>query len=226
MKIACRVVLILSLISCSAFADEEDQGVVQSPKQNPVKTVVPYMQKDKSTVIVFFKFGCPSCRLFHTSFVQWGKSLPKGLTFQMIPVVEPEGNEQISKSSIYGLQAFWVMDKIGTEDQQELFSYDAYSLVQDKRAGDDKLAWLGAVLNQGTNKSRVVDAWKSEIPLLNDRIARQLHYSPTVTPTMVICGKWSITLESTNGDQELFTKLANAMTSKCIIELGIAMPSR
>jgi thiol:disulfide interchange protein DsbA len=188
---------------------------------SPITDVTPYAQKDNATVIVFFKFGCPACRMMHPSLVSWGNTLPKGIAFEMYPVIEPSAGQKISAESILGLQTYWVANKIGAPSQQESFAADAYSLVQDENAGANRNRWFEALSSQGMKRQAIVAAWKSELSLLDARSARQSHYAPSSTPTMVVCGKWMISPDSTNGDPELFAQLANALVSQCADGLGI-----
>lgn len=216
MRILSNVTLITALLFAAPHAGAEQQSV----QTNPVKDVSPYVEKDKSTVIVFFKFGCPACRIFHPALTEWGKTLPKDISFQFSPVIEPGDGKNVSDETLFGLQSFWVAEKIGTKAQRDGFAFDAYSLVQDERAGADRDRWFDALLAQGLKSKNIVSAWKSELELGDARVLRQFHYRPTTTPTLVICGKWMISPESANGDQELFAQLANGLVSRCIDERG------
>ncbi|MDD5056537.1 MAG: hypothetical protein PHQ60_02090 [Sideroxydans sp.] len=208
--------LAVLVFSQSAVADVRPPAV-----PNPIKDVTPYVEKDKTSVIAFYRFGCPACRMFHTSLSAWGKSLPKGISFQFYPVVEPGDGHDISNETMLGLQTFWVAERIGTPAQREAFAAEAYSLVQDEKQGSNRDRWFDALLSQGLSRQSIVTAWKAEIELGSARYERQAHYRPTNTPSLVICGKWMISPDSANGDPNLFAQLANGLVSQCADGMGI-----
>lgn len=208
-------VIVLTSSQC-ASADAQPSAM-----PNPIKDVTPYVEKDKTSVIAFYRFGCPACRMFHSSLSAWGKSLPKGISFQFYPVVEPGDGRDISDETMLGLQTYWVAKRIGTPAQQESFAAEAYSLVQDEKAGANRDRWFDTLLAQGMKRQSIVSAWKAEIDLGAARYDRQAHYRPTNTPSLVICGKWMISPDSANGDPELFAQLANGLVSQCANEIGV-----
>ena len=216
------IFLVPLFVSQVALADPFQGDMTSSNgAANPITEVTPYVNGDKKAVIVFFKFNCPACRSLHQSLASWGKTLPKGIDYQMMPVLEPGDHQQISDETALGLYTFWVVDKVGTRAQQEAFASDAYAMVQDEGQGANRDRWLNLALSEGISRSKVAEAWKSEVPLMGARFARQQHYKPTATPTMVICGKWMISPDSANGDMDLFATLANGLVSRCMEGLGI-----
>lgn len=205
-------------LSQVAVADQyQPAGQVQSP----IKDVTPYVDKDKRTVIAFFKFNCSFCRSYHPSLIAWGKSLPKGISFEFHPVIEPGNGNDISDSSMYGMHTFWVSERLGRQAQKESFAEAAYSLAQDEHADMDRDRWFSALTEQGYKAKDVAVAWKAEIDLVNVRFARQMHYAPTSTPTLVVCGKWMVSTEAANGNEALFAQLINGLVSRCATELGL-----
>lgn len=201
--------------SGAAFATEE-----KALPPNPYTEVVPFTQKDKLSVVIFFKFSCPACRSMHSSLDAWSKTLPKGISSQFNPVVEPNIGGDISRDSIYGLQAYWVAERLANQVQKDYFVSAAYSLVQDEKAGLSGERWLEALIRQRIPAKSIQAAWKAEAALGPARIERQMHYKPTATPSMVICGRWMISPENTNGDPDLFAQLANALVSQCADSAG------
>jgi thiol-disulfide isomerase/thioredoxin len=209
----------LTLLICILFSQPSFSS--DDVDFKPIQEVTPYVESDSNTVIVFFKFGCPACRMFHDSLIEWGKTLPKKINFQFYPIIEPGPDQKITPESLYGLRTFWVAEKIGNTLQKKEFAYEAYFLVQDEHEGKNKERWFNALENQGMKKYDIAKAWQDEIKMGDARVGRQLHYNPTHTPSLVICGKSMISPMSASDDISLFTQLANGLVSRCGEELGI-----
>lgn len=203
----------------SAFA-QPNAGGQQVP--DPIKNVTPFNDDDTYSVQVFFKFSCPVCREYHLSLANWGASLPKPFKIAFEPIVEADPlGDKISQESAMSMIMFWSVQDTGTSTQQAAFAEKAYSLVQDDHEGSKPTAWMSAVGQSGISRSTFELGFNMERKNLKNRITRQVHYMPTVTPSMVICGKWMISPDSTNGDENMFFQLANGLVSKCMIEHGI-----
>lgn len=187
---------------------------------NPIKDVSPY-PGDEINVIAFFKYTCPICRNYQAQLNYWGKSLPKQFKFQFVPVIEGNSAGAISTGSVEAATMFWSVDDIANNAQREAFSTTAYELSQDKGLQNTPEEWLRAVRQADIPKAKFVASWNNEMNNWQNRMARQSHYKPTATPSLVICGKWMITPDSVNGNEELFIQLANGLVSKCMTENGI-----
>lgn len=211
--------VLFAVLSTSAYAKEDASQVRE--QVNPVKDVTPFVEADKRKVIIFFKFNCPFCRSYHASLAAWGKSLPKGISYQFNPVFEGEGAKLISDNSLYALQAFWVAERLGTTAQKEAFADEAYSIAQDELADADRERWFRSLEGQGLKPDSIISAWRSEISLGDSRLERQLHYKPEATPSLVVCGRWMVSTEATQGNQALFSQLINGLVSRCASSLGI-----
>lgn len=212
------VALILSLAAFGASAEGMQQGMVP----NPIKNVTSYDKSDDYSVLVFFKYSCPVCRAYHLSLENWGATLPKPFHVNFMPIVESSPTEDYSKDSLLGLMMFWTMQVAGNQQERDQFNESAYELVQDSHNGENKEAWIRAAANTGVSMPKFKEALKVEQSSWNSFVARQVHYQPEATPTLVICGKWMITPDSTYGNQDLFFQLANGLVSKCMVEHGLA----
>lgn len=188
---------------------------------NPVIDVTPFNKEDELRVITFFKFGCPICRSYHLILEHWGRSLPSELKFQFYPIIEGNASSAISAESLEQFLIFWSMEQSGTRDQRSVFAESAYELVQDAKAENNAQAWITAIQSSGVNYKKYKSVWDKELANPSLRLDRLIHYQPNVVPSIVICGKWMISPDSTNGNQELFMQLANGLVSKCMIEKGI-----
>jgi thiol:disulfide interchange protein DsbA len=207
--------MLVSAATCSvAFA------AVPPVAPNPVVDTTPY-GGDAKTVVAFFKFNCPVCRNYHMALDYWGRSLPKQMNFQFYPVIEGDNRQAISDDSVKSSMMFWAIDQAGTRSQRAAFADSAYAINQDSHSQSSMKAWIGAAAASGVTLQQFKLAWAIETKTWAGRAARQTHYKPTATPTLVICGKWMITPDSTNGNQEMFMQLANGLVSKCMVEQGI-----
>lgn len=212
------VAIAMSIAFASANAQPAGQ---QQQAFNPIKDVVPFSDRDTYLVQVFFKFSCPVCRAYHLALDNWGKTLPRPFHLEFEPVLEADATGQsISLDSLIGSVMYWSMHDVATPEQMDVFAENAYELVQDDNQGTNPKAWMKAVGESGVSQKSFTQGFAQE-RTNRTRAQRQVHYSPTATPTLVICGKWMITPDSTSGDQNMFFKLANGLVSKCMVEHGI-----
>jgi len=198
----------------------------QASIPNPIKEVTPFASADELSVIGFFKFSCPICRNYHLPLEYWGKSLPPEFKYQFYPVIEGDATSAVSVDSARASMFFWAVERSGNRMQRAAFADNAYEVNLDFKTQDQMKSWADAVKKTEIQGSKFLSAWGEEEKVWADRAARQAHYKPTVTPTLVICGKWMISPDSTNGDQYLFMQLANGLVSKCMTEKGIQYRKR
>lgn len=217
-----KLMVLCGLLSTfSAFASSPVP--LQTAMPQPIVDTTPFASGDESKVIVFFKFSCPVCRNYHMSLASWGRGLPKPFSVQFYPILETNSSGDISQDSLRGSMYFWTIERAGSPQQRSAFADAAYSISQDTHEQDSKDAWMRAAIDStNISKSRFVAAWNNEQSGWAGRADRQAHYNPRVTPTLVICGKWMISPDSTNGNQELFFQLANGLVSQCMVSMGLA----
>ncbi len=204
------VVLAFALSASIAMAD-----TTSLEHHQPYTTVTP-VKGDELTVIEFFKFSCPVCRSYQPVMDNWSRSLPKPIIFKYVPVYE--GTE----SSAGAMKMYWAMNSIANIAQKTAFMNAAYSLVQDLHQGDNPGMWRDVVISAGIQPDEFSSAWQLVSRNSSSFIAQQTHYSPTVTPTIVICGKYMLNPDNVMGDQDLFIRLANGLLSKCLMENGFS----
>lgn len=222
-KITNFIWLVGLLSTFSAFASSPVPAPLQTGVPQPITDTTPFANGDENKVIVFFKFSCPVCRNYHMSLDAWGRTLPKPFSVQFYPVLETNASGDISQDSLRGSMYFWTVERAGTRQQRSSFADAAYSINQDTHEQGSQEAWLRASIDStNITKSSFLTAWNNEQRGWAGRADRQTHYNPRVTPTLVICGKWMISPDSTNGNQELFFQLANGLISQCMESKGIA----
>lgn len=213
-----KPILAFVLLCASSFAMAT---TTPAALPNPIRDVTPY-PGDEINVIAFFKYTCPICRNYQAQLNYWGNTLPKQLKMQFVPVVEGNSAGQISIGSIEAATMFWSVDGASKNAQREAFSAAAYDISQDKSLQNTPADWMNALKNAHIPQNKFLASWNYEKDNWQNRMARQSHYKPTATPTLVICGKWMITPDSVSGNEEMFMQLANGLVSKCLNENGIA----
>lgn len=211
------LVLSIALVSIANAA----QKTQEIDEKQIFSTVTPINEEDDTAVLVFFKFSCPVCRNYHAMLEHWGSTLPKPFIFQFIPVAEGDGANSISMESGLGMLAFWSAEMSGNHEQRNTFTNDMYALYQDRRIKITPEEIIGLASTSHISMSRFEKAWRAQAKT-SPGLARQMHYKPSATPTMVVCGKYMITPDNALGNPDTFIQLANAMVSKCMIEKGMA----
>ncbi len=174
---------------------------------------VPPVGEDARRCIAFFQFTCPHCRDLHPSLVRWGRSLPRGVGFEFMPVVVPAA--PLDRGQVMAARAWYAVAR-AAPSRLEAFAESAYALVQDGRMGMDAGAtWEAAARQAGVGD--FARAWE-RVPV--DRLQRALGklaaYRIRATPSLAIAGRYMVTLDDTQGDAELFLRLASGLLSKAI----------
>jgi thiol:disulfide interchange protein DsbA len=174
---------------------------------------VPPIGEDARRCIAFFQFACPHCRDLHPSLVRWGRSLPRGVGFEFMPVVAP--STPLDRGQVMAARAWYAVAQ-AAPSRLEAFAESAYALVQDGRMSlEAGSTWEAAARQAGV--SDISRAWK-RVPV--DRLQRALEklaaYRIQSTPSLAIAGRYVVTLDNTQGDAELFLRLASGLLSKAI----------
>jgi thiol:disulfide interchange protein DsbA len=189
---------------------------VLSKAEGPYSEVVP-VGEDVRRCIAFFQFNCPHCRDLHPLLGRWGRSLPKGVGFEFMPVVTSD------RGQIMAARA-WYAAVLAAPSRLDAFAERAYALVQDGRMSMDAGAtWEAAYRQAGV--SDFMRAW-ARVPV--DRMERAVEklaaYSVQSTPSLAIAGRYIVTLDATQGDTDLFLRLASGLLSKSIALRSSATP--
>ncbi len=181
---------------------------VLSKAEGPYSEVAP-VGEDARRCIAFFQFNCPHCRDLHPLLGRWGRSLPKGVGFEFLPVVTSD------RGQIMAARA-WYAAVLAAPSRLDAFAERAYTLVQDGRMSLDAGAtWETAARHAGV--SDFMRAWE-RVPV--DRIGRAVEklaaYRVQSTPSLAIAGRYVVTLDTTQGDADLFLRLSSGLLSKSI----------
>jgi len=174
----------------------------------PYSEVAP-IGEDMRRCIAFFQFDCPHCRALHPLLERWGRSLPNGVGFEFMPVVTSE------RGQIMAARA-WYAVAMAAPSRLDAFADRAYALVQDGRMRLDAGAtWEAAARQAGVRD--FMRAWE-RVPV--ERIRRVVEklaaYRIKSTPSLAIAGRYIVTLDDTQGDAELYLRLASGLLSRSI----------
>jgi thiol:disulfide interchange protein DsbA len=181
---------------------------VLSKAEGPYSEVAP-VGEDARRCIAFFQFNCPHCRDLHPLLGRWGRSLPKDVGFEFMPVVTSD------RGQIMAARA-WYAAVLAAPSRLDAFAERAYGLVQDGRMSLEAGAtWEAAYRQAGV--SDFMRAWQ-RVPV--DRIGRAVvklaAYRVQSTPSLAVAGRYVVTLDDTQGDADLFLRLASGLLSKSI----------
>ncbi len=187
------------------------RGVVAAP--TPPYAEVPPVGEDARRCIAFFQFTCPHCRGLHPSLVRWGRSLPRGVGFEFMPVVVPATHPD--RGQVMAARAWYAVAR-AAPSRLEAFAESAYAFVQDGRMSMDAGAtWEAAARQAGVGD--FARAWE-RVPV--DRLQRAMGklvaYRIRSTPSLAITGRYVVTLDDTQGDAELFLRLASGLLSRTL----------
>ena len=154
-------------------------------------------------------FTCPVCAGYHEQLAKWSKSMPPGWTAEFIPVVEAD------RDTVIAGRAFYAAKAINPTYLTTFMTY-AYSAIQDRGMSvSDGKTWN--FIASTAHLSGFNEAWKGvSQATVKGAFNKLISYRINATPSIVIGGKYVITPDNTNGDQELFFKLANGMVSKAM----------
>ncbi len=196
---------LLQACACSAAAAVAS---VPSNAEGPYSEVAP-VGEDARRCIAYFQFDCPHCRALHPLLERWGRSLPNGVGFEFMPVVTSE------RGQIMAARA-WYAVAMAAPSRLDAFADRAYALVQDGRMRLDAGAtWEAAARQAGVRD--FMRAWE-RVPV--ERIGRVVEklaaYRVKSTPSLAIAGRYVVTLDDTQGDAELYLRLASGLLSRSI----------
>lgn len=217
MRTIFKLFFLAASLLATTIATAETPG---SGYRQPYADVTP-MHGDELVVIEFFKFSCPVCRLYQPIMENWAKTLPNQITFKLVPVYE--GTE----SSAGEMKMYLSMNAIADPAQKTSFMDSAYNLVQGLHQDNDPKQWRNIVSTSGISIDSFASSWNAvSSSNASQYVAQQVHYRPTATPTLVICGRYMLTPDNVMGNQDLFIRLASALVSKCMVDNGLVNESK
>lgn len=179
----------------------------QQPTQLPYKTVVA-KPEDSKNVYIFVSFTCPICASYDDHLIRWAQTLPHDWNVEFVPVTLPR-----DRDSVIAARAFYAV-KDANPDYLNMWMPKVYNALQ--TAGDkieNPQTWQGIASSIQLNGFDT--AWRNvQEQDVAGAYRKLVSYGIDATPSIAIGGKYIITPDNTNGNEDLFFQLANGMVSK------------
>jgi protein dithiol oxidoreductase (disulfide-forming) len=173
----------------------------------PYKTVVA-KPEDSKKVFIFVSFTCPVCAAYDDHLIRWSQTLPRDWDVEFVPVTLPR-----DRDSVIAARAFYAA-KAASPNDLDIWMPKVYGALQttgDKI--DDPRTWQG--IASSVQLTGYDAAWRNVQEKDVEGAYRKLvSYGIDATPSIAIGGKYIITPDNTNGNEDLFFQLANGMVSK------------
>lgn len=194
-----------SLIALPALAQQRQPGATIEPFRQISPPVPGELRKVHSVI----SFTCPVCAHYHGMIAGWGNTLPKQFMFDFLPAVTDQDTAIMA-------MAWLAMQKVAPQ-KLPLLASSLYSSVQDKgitTSTPGAALWKAILRDVGPTPG--FGAAFQAVPFSKiEDIQRQVAaFKIEVTPSIVVGGRFVVTPENTNGNEEMFIQLASAMASK------------
>ena len=204
------------LLGASALLMQGHGVVAPAAAPAPAASALPYAEvspvgEDARRCIAFFQFTCPHCRDLHPSLVRWGRSLPRGVGFEFMPVLAPTA--PLDRGQVMAARAWYAVAQVAPS-RLEAFAERVYALVQDGRMSMEAGAtWEAAARQAGVGD--FARAWERlQVDRLQRAMAKLAAYRIQSTPSLTLAGRYVVTPDDTQGDDDLFLRLASGLLSK------------
>ncbi len=201
-------VMLLGVASAPLPASNFSPGVhyFELSEPQPVQT------GDKIEVLELFWYGCPHCYDLEPVMEKWLKNKPKNVGYVRLPAV-------LRDSWAFHAQVFYTfeaLDLLGTLHQA------FFDEIHKRKNRVRNLAELTPFLEtHGVAKQTFLDAFNSFAVDSKMRHASMMsrRYQATGVPTIVVAGKYRLTVSSAGGHSQLL-ELVNFLVSKAAGERG------
>ena len=195
---ACLLALVLSAPAASAqLARGKDYQLVNPPQ--------PTDSGKRIEVIEFFYYGCPGCNELQTPLREWLKRKPADVEFRREPVV-------FRDSWLPLTTAYHALDAMGVEEKLHYAVFNAiheqHSLAE-KGLLANQAPLFDWVAKQGVDRKKFVEVYNSfgVRSRTNRSIEMPRRYEVSVTPTLVVDGKYLVTPSMAGGYKRFFENL-------------------
>jgi len=169
---------------------------------------VPAVSIDADRCLAFFQFSCPHCRNIHGPLAHWGQTLPRGISFEFLPVVGADRGQVMAARAWYAVSSKW-------GDRLPQFADAAYRLLQDDGLpAESGETWTRAASAAAISPQSFKESWGNvRVDAITRAMDKLAVYRIASTPTLSICGNRVISLDNVKGDQNLFLRLASGLLS-------------
>jgi thiol:disulfide interchange protein DsbA len=172
----------------------------------PIMRVGPFPEHKKS-VFEFFMFPCPFCQQHFVGITGWGRTLPKQIRFETVPVI-------IDRSTFDSARAYYAAE-VALPGAGYKFAVAGLQFASEGRAitYDEEIARLAGVQADAYRKAWFAEETKKR---LTAAMIKTVQFKVENTPSLGIAGKYLLHADQFNGDYSLMVKMANGLISRII----------
>lgn len=189
---------------------------------------------ESKSVAIFFDFSCHFCAKYHPTLIRWIATVPKTVRVYQYPIVNVADKHSLNEQ-LKAAKCFYAAASVCTTSQLQTFVSVIYEARQNFVGSMGAVSFSGAVNTQVSPLSQP-STWinAAKIARLNESVFHRLvtsngttelaklaakkliEYSILETPSIGIGGRYVLTPNSANGDEEMFFNLLNGLVSEII----------
>lgn len=180
------------------------------PDQSGVyETLAKPVPNDHARVVEFISYTCPACQKYHTSLRSWGDSLPKSLTFEVVPLPLTQSTEEL-KLLLHRAAISWSQpDKVKSFDNLILEGLSINGNAPNQKVLFDAIKHSG--VNYENLKKIPEDKMVSTMMYWRDKA---VNYKVKSTPTIGIGGRYTTSPDAVPGREDVFPVILNGLVSR------------
>lgn len=157
--------------------------------------------------LAFVSFDCPVCRQFFAPIAKWGATLPKPWSMDIVPVIT-------SDLGMVAAHRAWRTVVAMPNANTFAFADALFTAVQDRGLRlDNPRTYATALVSSGIDVQAFGAAFKQQNDQLAEIVQAMQAFQIDAVPALAIAGRYVITPDSTNGNQDQFMTLASALQS-------------
>ena len=212
----------VSILAQTSDADRE---------KSPFRSV--NVPMDGKSVAIFFDFSCQFCAKYHPTLVRWTATVPRTIRVSHYPVVNIEDAASLSEQLV-AAKCFYAASSLATASQLHTFTSFVYEARQSyvnamadpsmsgrgsatSPLGSPKM-WLAAAKASGINEAAFRRLVTSDSTLRMAKLGamKLVEYRVIDTPSVGIGGRYMLSPNNANGNEEMFFNLLNGLVSEII----------
>jgi protein dithiol oxidoreductase (disulfide-forming) len=193
----------------------QQKNLDDSGQSRPFRAV--RIPEDRRRVLVFFDFTCPACARYSANLSSWAMEVPSLVSVSFVPVVNFADDFRLHQQTV---QAGHYYAALGAATPAQLDRFMTLAYETHAEGKDLALAstWVQIVRQAGLNLAAHAKALKLGFLELQVRdAAKKLQdYKIAATPSVAIGGRYVITPDDTQGNEELFFNVLNGLTTEIL----------
>ncbi len=184
--------LLAMLLPMSLQAADFKEGVHYFKLPQAVRTADP----EKVEVVELFGYTCPHCNNFEPMIAHWHKTQPEGVNFVRLPVVFNRSWEPYAR-------AYYASELMKTLDKTHQATFDAIHIQRQRLNNEKAISDFYTDLGVDTAAfGKMFNSFAVNMKLKQGE-SKVRGYAITGVPSMVVNGKYRVTVESAGGQKEM-----------------------